>query len=521
MKAHDGLDVLFVNPGNASAVYQGLSDRFSAIEPPTWALLLAEAMRSRGHSVGILDANAEGLDLQETVKRIQGADARLVCFVVYGQNVNAGTVGMAGAVALAELLKETDPDTTVAFLGSYVQALPRRALEDEPSIDFVFTNEGVYALDAVLRLPSLAPSDLQDIRGVAYRTEAGEVWINPAEEVVPTSRMDTDLPGYAWDLLPFRESPLDLYRSPLWHAQYDEYKRSPYAAIQTSLGCNFGCSFCMINIINRDDEDEVGVASNYSRMRFWSPEFIISEFDKLENLGVKTIRIVDEMFLLNRKYYEPLCETLASRPYAPDLIMWAYSRIDTVRNPEVLELVRRAGIRWLALGIESASLNVRLEVSKGKFQDVDIHRVVQQIHDADIDVMANYIVGLPGDTYESMRQTLDLGIELGTAGWNCYPAMALPGSELYAQALASGVALPTDYIQYSFHSYETLPLGTDSLTPAEVLAFRDQAFLEYHASDRFRNRVNERFGPTAVETVEDICGYVMRRRLVEESLIGP
>ena len=66
----------------------------------------------------------------------------------------------------------------------------------------------------------------------------------------------------------------------MWHAEYDFEKRSPYASIQTSLGCQFKCSFCMINLVNRNDSEEIGVASNYSGMRFWSPEFI-KEFDKL------------------------------------------------------------------------------------------------------------------------------------------------------------------------------------------------------------------------------------------------
>ena len=67
----------------------------------------------------------------------------------------------------------------------------------------------------------------------------------------------------------------------------------------------------MINLINRDNSDEIGIASEYSNMRFWSPEFIIKEFEKLISMGVRTIRIVDEMFLLNPKYYIPLCEKLA------------------------------------------------------------------------------------------------------------------------------------------------------------------------------------------------------------------
>ena len=99
-------------------------------------------------------------------------------------------------------------------------------------------------------------------------------------------------------------------------------------------------------------------------MRFWSTNFIIKEFDKLIKMGVRTIRIVDEMFLLNPKYYIPLCEQLAERNKDDSLRIWSYSRIDTVKRPEILKLVRRAGIKWLALGIESGERSVRLEVDR-------------------------------------------------------------------------------------------------------------------------------------------------------------
>ena len=105
---------------------------------------------------------------------------------------------------------------------------------------------------------------------------------------------------------------------------------------------------------------------------------IINEFEKLIKLGVHTIKITDEMFLLNKKYYVPLCEMLRDRGYGKFLRMWAYSRVDTVRRPDLLKLVREAGIKWLALGIESGDKLVRLEVSKGKFEDVDISKVIVQ-----------------------------------------------------------------------------------------------------------------------------------------------
>lgn len=509
------VDVVFINADSSSAAYQELSKNLTAIEPPTWALLLAESIRSRGWKALIIDALAEQLTDQEVAVRIEDAAPRLICFVVYGQNVNAGTANMSGALRTAKALKAMNSKMPISFIGSHIQALPRQTLEKESVIDFGFTNEGVYALWNVLSAKEITPSSLSSIKGLVWRDESGVVRINAAESLVPSDKMDVDLPGYAWDLLPFKSKPLDLYRSPLWHAEYDDEKRSPYAAIQTSLGCNFGCDFCMINIINRNDIEDIGVASNYSKMRFWTPQFVERQIDILADLGVRTIRIVDEMFLLYRKHYVPLCELLASKTYAPELRMWAYSRIDTVTNPEFLKLVREAGIRWLALGIESAERDVRLEISKGKFQDVDIKKVVQQIHDAGIEVMANYIVGLPGEDQTKMRKTLDLSIELCTSGWNMYAAMALPGSALYRTALDKNYPLPESYEAFSFHSYETFPLQNENLTSGEILDFRDRAFLEYHGNTRFLERIETRYGKKAVETIRKMTGLRLSRRILE------
>lgn len=506
------MDILFISPGNSSGIYQDLSQTYSAVEPPTWALLLAQSCRSVGIKVGILDINAEKLSNPEVLKRIESINPKLLCFVVYGQNVNAGTVNMSGTVYVSKFLKENGVKIPICLIGSYIQALPIKTLQDESSIDFGFTNEGVYAIRNVIKLNDF--SNLTDVKGVVWRNN-GKIIINPPEKLVPNDRMDIDLPGYAWDLLPYDKHPLDLYRSPLWHAEYDLEKRTPYAAIQTSIGCQFACNFCMINIINRNDNEEIGVAGKYSNMRYWSPEFIIKEFDKLYEMGVRTIKITDEMFLLNKKYYVPLCEMLSNRGYGTELRMWAYSRVDTVRNPELLKLVRSAGIKWLALGIESADKTVRLEVSKGKFEDVDIKRVISQVHDSDIEVMANYIFGLPGDTVESMQKTLDLSKELCTSGWNAYAAMALPGSQLYKDALSKNISLPEKYEAYSFHSYETTPLSTESLAAKDILKFRDKAFNEYHSYIPFLTRIKNKFGVFAEKNILDMLKLKIRRKILE------
>ena len=494
-------------------MYQALSEDYSAIETPTWALLLAESCRSVGHNVKILDITAEKLSHQNAIDRIIQVNPKFIVFVVYGQNVNAGTANMSGAVVLSDFIKSNKIKSPIIYIGSHVQALPIDSLKKEKSIDIVCTNEGVYSLRNLLNLEKINPVTLSKVKGIGYR-DFDKVLLTPAEKVVPQERLDIDLPGYAWDLLPYEEKPFDLYRSPMWHAEYDFSQRSPYAAIQTSLGCQFKCEFCMINIINRDDNDPIGVAGNYSSMRYWSTNFIIKEFDKLIQMGVRTIRIVDEMFLLNPKYYIPLCEQLSERNKDDDLRMWAYSRIDTIRRPGILNLVRQAGIKWLCLGIESGDKQVRLEVSKGKFEDVNITKVIEKVHDADIEVMANYIFGLPKDSKETMKKTFDLSKDLCTAGWNTYAAMALPGSQLYKTAIDKQYKLPENYAGYSFHAYNTQPLPTEFLTPEEILEYRDKCFTDYHSYEPFLSKIGNKFGSNAVENIKKMTSIKLKRKIL-------
>ena len=509
------LDVLFVTPSNSKGIYQELSNDYSALEPPTWSLLLAESCRSIGHQVGILDVNAERLSKEEAYTRISQLSPKFIVFVVYGQNVNAGTTGMSGATDLSSYIKSKNSNSNIVFIGSHVQALPIDSLLNEESIDIVCTNEGVYPLRNLLKLNKVNPVSLSGVKGIGYRG-FDKVILTEPERVVPQERMDIDLPGYAWDLLPFKEKFLDLYRSPMWHAEYDYKKRTPYASIQTSLGCQFSCEFCMINIINRNNNNRTGVAGDYSMMRYWSTKFILNEFKKLIDFGVETIRIVDEMFLLNPKYYVPLCEGLAEFNKDDNLKIWVYSRVDTIKRPGILHLVRKAGIKWIALGIESSDKSIRLEVSKGKFDDVNIKEVVNKVHESDIEVMANYIFGLPGDTLESMKNTLQLSIELCTIGWNAYPAMALPGSQLYKTALENDTPLPQNYEDYSFHSYNCLPLGTETLSPAEVLKFRDESYRVYHDNKNFLTKIEKKYGKVAVENIKKMNIIQLKRKLVED-----
>lgn len=501
------LDVLFVEPDSSAKAYQDLSKTYSAIETPTWSLLLAQSCRAQDFGVAILDCTAERLTDEQAIRRIRDANPRLVCFVLYGQNPNSGTTNMIGGTRLCAKLKHEYPEYPTCFVGSHSSALPKEVLSYD-FIDIVLLNEGVYALHDLLR--SDLNSELGKVKGIGYKQD-GQLVLNPLQHIVPQEVMDRDLPGYAWDLLPYDKKPLDLYRAHFWHAEFNHKLRTPFVALYTSLGCPFKCDFCMINILNRADNSDRIASADSAVMRFWSPEFILSEFDKLAAMGVQSIRISDEMFFLNRKQYAPLLTGLVEREYAPR--MWSYSRVDTVR-PQDLELFRRAGIRWLCLGIETGNQEVRREVSKGKFLEINIREAVRQVHESGIDVLGNYMFGLPDDNYETMQQTLDLAIELNTAHANFYPCQALPGSPLYYIALQNGWKLPDSYEGYAFLSYECQPLPTKYLTSAKVLKFRDDAWHKYFSRPEYLGMIERKFGVEQRRNVEDLTKIRLKRKLL-------
>ena len=505
------IDVLFVTPNSSEKAYQELAKIFSAIEPPTWSLLLAESCRSKGFSVSILDADVERLGLDDCVKRINEVNPRLIVFVLYGQNPNSGTTSMIGAIELSDYIKDCDIKNSVCFVGSHTSALPREVLAYK-SVDFVLLNEGTYALHNLLR--SDLVSYLDKIKGIGYKSFDGSNFnliLNEPEYPVPQDRMDIDLPGYAWDLLPYRNKPLDMYRAHFWHANFNHQNRTPFAAIYTSLGCQFSCSFCMINIVNRIDNSENINAANSRRMRFWSVEWVKKELKKLADMGVETVRISDEMFFLNKKFYRPILQSIIDNEYKFN--MWTYSRIDTVRK-DALELFKKAGVNWLALGVEAGSQLVRQEASKGSFQEVNIRDIFKQINDYDINIISNFIFGLPEDNLQTMNETLDLAIELNAETTNFYPCQALPGSPLYTQSKIEGKELPKTFSEFAFLSYDSKPMATKYLSSAEVIKFRDNAWSKYFTNPTYLDLVEKKFGYKERLNVVDMSKIKLKRKLL-------
>ena len=99
------------------------------------------------------------------------------------------------------------------------------------------------------------------------------------------------------------------------------------------------------------------------------------------------------------------------------------------------------------------------------------------------------------------QKTLNLSMELCTIAWNAYAVMALPGSKLYKDALDNDYKLPKDYAGFSFHSYDTKPLPTESLKAREILKLRDDHFHLYFSNKNFQSKIKKKFGQNAVDNI--------------------
>lgn len=503
------LDILFIHANGAPVIYQDLHKEHSAIETPIWVAMLTQACRVKGYDVALLDCEAERLTTDQSVEEIINHEAKIYCFVVYGQNPNASSQNMEGNIATASLLKERYPEVRTLFVGAHVAALPKETLS-EPGVDMVCQNEGVYTIINLLKIDVNDDSELKMVKGLGFKTKDKHIVINPPERIVPKELLEVDLPGMAWDLLPMKK-----YRTSHWHAWSYNTETTPFASVYTSLGCKYRCSFCMINIINRTDSADHITAADSNVFRYWEPEFIISQFDEIAKRGIKNVKIADELFVYSPKHFIRVCDLIIERGY--DFNIWCYSRIDTCR-PEYLDKLYKAGVRWLGLGVENPNQTLRQEIHKGGFKEVKINDLFQMMRDHGINIGANYIYGLPMDTMDSMKYTRDFMMENLTENMNLYVAMALPGSPLHYEAKQKGLTLPDRYAGYSQHSWHTHGLSTDHLTSEEILRFRDETWMAYFTNPSYLSMMNNKFGQKCVDSIKDMTKIKLKRKLLGDPL---
>ena len=486
------IDVLFVTPPSKDHVYQNLSSEFSAIEPPVWSMLCATYIRNQGYSVAILDAEADHMSYGQCAGAIEEHDPILTVFVIYGHQPSASTQCMPAGNEVCSML---NPQLKTIVMGTHASALPEKTMLEEP-YDFVCEGEGPYTILSLLQCIRAGGVDLHKVPGLWYRVYPdGEMGLATTGMAQNIQNLDMELPEQAWDLINIKK-----YRAHNWHC-FPDYERVPYASIQTSLGCPYKCSFCCIN-----------APFGGSGIRYWKPSTVVKQMEMLHTkYGVTNIKIPDEMFILNETHVTEICDLIIEHKLK--LNIWAYGRIDTVK-PKYLEKLKKAGFNWLALGIESGSKHVRDGSDKGKFKDNDIYHICDKIKKHGINIIANYIFGLPDDTHDSMQETLDMARAINAEWANFYCAMAYPGSPLFDDAVKNGPSLPSNHIGYSQHSYETYPLATNHLTATEVLQFRDNAFMKYFTDPMYLKMMQEKFGSSVVDGIKEMTKIELKRELL-------
>lgn len=482
------VDLVVIHPGAQHGIYGDLGNRLTAVEPPTWARMLAGYCADRGVEVRISDTEADGTDPTTIAEQIAVVNTKVVAIVVSGHQPSASTQQMVSARAIAGAVRHINPGADVVMLGNHPSALPERTLREEP-VDFVADGEGVETIMGILE-----DKPYQDIPGLVWRDVSNRVIRNPAAKLVED--LDRDLHGNVWDMLP-----MDRYRSHNWHA-FGGWGRQPYASIYTTLGCPYACSFCMINSFQHSN-----------RYRCYSPKFVVDQIEMLHREhDVRMFKIADEMFVLKEAHYLGVANELIHRGLGSVINIWAYARVDTVK-PETLATLREAGFRWLALGIESGSVDVRDGANK-RLRRGDIVDVVRSIQKADINVIGNFMFGLRDDTAETMNQTLDLAMACLPEFANFYCTMAYPGSRLYEQAIAEGWTLPKTWRGYSQHNDDCRPLDTKHISARDVLAFRDAAFDYFYRQPSYRDLIFRKFGPGAIDDIHQMLKYKLQRKLL-------
>jgi radical SAM superfamily enzyme YgiQ (UPF0313 family) len=485
------MDIVLVNVGGTrKQIYQDLGKVFSAIDTPFWAALTAGYLRNKGFSVDILDANALNLDFDETVDALAGINPRHIAIVCYSQQANVSAPIMVAVGELCRKIKRQMPESNLILTGWHPSALPERTLREE-ACDMVVRGEGFCSLSDILSGKSFS-----DVPGL-YWKDGKEIVCGPPQTNV--ADLTSELPDVAWDLLP-----MDRYRAFSWMCLRDFSERTRFASIFTSLGCPYKCSFCAIHATYGEH-----------KIRYWSPDWVLRQIDILvQKYGVRHINMHDELFVFNPKHYLPIAHGLIERQY--NLNINAFARVDVLAKAktESLTTLKKAGFHWLKLGIETGNTRIRANVGKDAY-DVDaVRTAVTKAHSVGIDFCANFMFGLPGDDYDSMQDTLNLALELMPAFPSFFCTMAIPGSDLYNEALREGVQLPETWLAYASQGYEFQPLPTEHLGADQVLEFRDYAFDVYFKNPKYLHMIEAKFGTKAREHIQEMTAIKLKRRLL-------
>ncbi len=394
------------------------------ITPPLGLGYLAASLRLHGHEPVILDLARERLDDERGAEAVLARRPDLI-------GVSILSTAYLPARALIEAVRSRQPGVPLVVGGPHVTALPEDALKSM-GVELGVVGEGEKVFpELVDRLAAGQPLD-NGLPSVCRQTR-GEVTCSRRSDFV----QDLDsLPFPAWDLIDPRTYP-DLPHQ-LLHMKF------PVAPVMTSRGCPFDCSFC---------------ASTTLWGRGWrarSPENVVDEIELLaRDFQVREIHFEDDNFTLKKSHAASVCEEIIRRRLD---IVWCTPngvRVDSL-DEEMVSLMRRSGCYGLAFGIESGSQKV-LDLNNKKLDLDKVAAKVEMVKRHGIETHGFFIVGLPGETVETIKETMEFARRVPFDRANFALLAPLPGSDIFREYLRRRSANEIDYS--SFNYFTPFPMG--------------------------------------------------------------
>jgi len=442
-------DVLFVNPPSPDGhIYirdinrSGRRSRERTIWPQTSLALLAAVLKKDGFTVDLLDCIALDMSWEELKAHLKDSPPRYV--------VTNAITSIISNDLLATYLGKFFGARTIA-VGPHVTSLPQETLEQFPTLDFAIIGEAEETIADLLRACE-SGSDMAGVKGIAYRDGHGKVIITEKRPFIED--LDT-LPIALHELLPISKHHLP-------------FIGSNYTFVLASRGCPFQCTFCRQPIMWE------------RQVRKRSAKSILEELQYLNQLGINNLMFHSDTFTIDRDIVLELCEAIVQ---AGLKVRWiCNSRVDTV-DPEMLRAMKRAGCWMIAYGIETGSDTILKNVKKGGTATVaQAKQAMAWTVAAGIKIWAYFIIGLPGENSQTVRETVRFAKSIPADLVNFAVGAPYPGTELYAQAKEQGW-LESEYWEDFDQNYSAI-LGYPDFSSADILKSIQWAYKKWYLRPR-------------------------------------
>lgn len=438
--------VLLISPPfSLQEQYGALADVANML-PPLGIGYLGAALEQAGFAVTVFDTPALGWGIRETVSAARRLRPDFV-------GISSGTVDFGKATRLAGALKRS-LDAPIIIGGPHVSAVPDDAMRSG-SFDVGVVGEGEETIVELLRTLRCG-GDPRGVRGIVY-SEGGKTSRSDPRD--PVENLDA-LPFPAWHLMP----PLDLYKP-----SSASYRRLPVVTMITSRGCPNRCAFCFRGVFG-------------NQLRFRSPDNVVQEMDLLTSrLGAGEIRIYDDTFNASPQRVKAICRLIMRRGL--DFPWTCQARVDRI-DPAMLDLMRRAGCWQISYGIESGNDGILERIGKGITRRM-VRDAIEATHRAGIRSLGFFILGLPGETEETLRETIDLALDLPLDAANFSVATPYPGTELWSLAERRGLLRDVAYEDLVLHLPDSPLCLSDHLTAATLREYERRAYREFYRHPKF------------------------------------